>query len=190
MNTTVRQWAKFEYFDPKVVLPKLQSIRNLVATSDLPPHVKNLLTRDLQPERESWDAAVLCYLLGEVSGLDIRFSRTEASDYDSIFYWVDEESPKFAPVQLKELVPECTNPKANIGDVFEKLKKYVDSDDLVVGIKLNRRITLEFTELDTPELPVREIWLFGATKPDESEWSLFGKKNGEWTQWKIPMPSA
>jgi len=52
--------------------------------------------------------------------------------------------------------------------------KYVDSAKTVVAIKVNRRIRLDFREISVPTLPLSQVWLFGATKPDQSESFLYG----------------
>jgi len=185
-----RHWAKFEYFDPYLVLPKLQALRVRVGESDLPDKTKALRTRNLQEEREYWDAVVLCYLLSEASGLKIFMCREQDSDFDTIFTWKTGDAQAFAPVQMKELVSEELNPKASLESIFDGLKKYSRSDDLVVGIKLNRNTRIDFDSLAVPDLPVAEVWLFGATSPYEGSWTLFGEKDGTWHRWDVKMPDA
>ena len=190
MRRAPRHWARYQYYDPYVVLPSLQKLRIEVGASDLPDNVKNLRTRSLQKEREYWDATVLCYLMSEASGLRISLCREQESDYDTIFAWQDEGSQCFAPVQLKELVPAELNPTASLEQVLVGLEKYADSSDLVVGVKLNRRIQINLDTLSVPELPVAEVWLFGATEESEQRWSLFGQDRGEWRRWDIALPST
>ena len=185
-----RQWTKYKYHDPNVVIPKLHELRKLVSESDLPENVKNLRTHSLQPEREAWDAAIFCYLLSCALNLDIRFSRVEESDFDSVFTWLDNGIQKFAPVQMKELVPEYTNANATLENIIDKLRKYVDSSELVVGIKLNRQTSIDFNAVDVSELPVAEVWMFGATAEDQSKWSLFGRKGDQWVQYEYELPNA
>ena len=185
-----RQWTKYEYHDPNVVLPKLHGVRRLVSVSDLPENVKNLRTHSLQPEREAWDAAIFCYLLSRALNLDIRFSRVEELDFDSVFTWLGNGVQNFAPVQMKELVPEFTNANATLDQIIAGLRKYVDSSELVVGIKLNRQISIDFSAVDVSGLPVAEVWLFGATAEDQSKWSLFGRKGGQWVQYEYELPNA
>lgn len=165
----------------------MQDLRREVSKSDLPEKVKNLRTHALKNERENWDALVFCYLLGEASGLAICMSREEESDFDSVFTWQEDGTQCFAPVQMKELVSEELNPNATLEAIFEGLKKYVDSDDLVVAIKLNRVMRIDPAELVLPELPVGEIFLFGSSAPDDSEWFLIGFNKGMHRTWKIPM---
>ncbi len=184
-----REWFSYEYFDPKIVLPELRKIREEISETETPIKIKALRTNKLKRERESWDAAVLCHLLSLALKKDILFSREERSDYDSIFTWYEGEVQHFAPVQLKELVPAHTNPDANLQEIINSLSKYSGTDDLIVGIKLNRRETIEFSELDTSGLQIREIWMFGATTESQSHWSLFGEVlSGKVHQYEYELP--
>jgi len=190
MKKAPREWSKYVYFEPKSVLVRLQEVRKQVASSNLPKRVKNLRAKSLQREREAWDTAVFCYLLSQALNLDIRFCREEKSDYDSIFTWKTSEAQHFAPVQMKELVPKELNPFVSLNGILSSLCKYVNSPDLVVGIKLNREICLDFKAIDTKILPVAEVWMFGSTSKDESVWSLFGQSNNDWKQYELELPNA
>jgi len=190
MKRVPKHWIKFEYYDPQVVLLGLQDVRMEVSGSDLSSDVKNLRTRLLQPEREAWDTAVFCYLLSCKLGLDIRFCRVEESDFDSVFTWLDNGTQCFAPVQMKELVPEYTNSTASLKKILAGLCKYGDSSDLVVGIKLNRDISIDFTDVKTGSLSVAEVWMFGATAQDQSKWSLFKENEAGWSQYEYEFPDA
>jgi hypothetical protein len=105
-------------------------------------------------------------------GHKVFFGTTEAADFDSVFTWFSEGDQHFAPVQMKELVPEQTNAGATLQVIISGLKKYTDSKNLVVAIKLNRALKIEFSALDFSSVTVGEIWCFGATTKDESEWVL------------------
>lgn len=185
MQRVPNHWTKFVYFDPRRVLPKLHSIRWRVARSDLDDSVKNLRTHAFKEEREAWDTAVLAYLLSEALNIDVHFSREECEDFDSVFCWRDGDHLKFTPVQLKELVPESNNPNSSLSQLFESLRMYARSPDLMVGIKLNRNIRIDFDSLMVPELPVGDIWLYGATTSDESIWGLWGWTNEQWVQYDV-----
>ena len=63
MKRVPREWKTYEYYDPKVILPRLQNIRLQVSASEIPDKIRNLRTNRLKPEREAWDAAVFCYLI-------------------------------------------------------------------------------------------------------------------------------
>ena len=188
MKSVPKLWSQYEYYDPKIVLPKLQRLRLMLSASDLPSKVKNLRTRNLQPERESWDTAVFCYLMGRSRSLDIRFSRIEDSDYDSIFTWATEDGKCFAPIQMKEFVPKETNPSANLEKLLDSLKKYGDSGELIVGIKLNREASIGFRCLSSKDLSVAEVWMFGATTADQRTWSLFEETDDGWIKLDHALP--
>ncbi len=188
MKRVPRLWSQYTYYDPKTVLPTLQRLRLMTSASDLPSKVKSWRTHGLQPERESLDTAVFCYLMGQSLSLDIQFSRTEESDYDSIFTWATEEERCFAPVQMKELVPTETNPSANIEKILGSLKKYGDSGELIVGINLNREVSLDFRRLSSKDLPVKEVWMFGATTSDRRTWTLLEETDEGWIPRNHALP--
>lgn len=178
MNSRVpREWERFEYFDPVVVLPILRNLREFLSTTDTQKKFKALRTNSLKRSREFWDAAVFCHLLSRTLGWHIYFSHEEHSDYDSIFTWNDGNTQHFAPIQLKELVPTDTNPAATLQEILDSLSKYSGVNDLIVGIKLNRKVSIDFSVLNTLNLHnhVREVWMFGATTESQSHWCLFGE---------------
>jgi hypothetical protein len=186
-----REWKTYEYYDPKVILPKLQKIREDISRTDTPDIIRNLRTNKLKTEREAWDIAIFCYLMSKFIGIDIFFSRVEKSDYDSIFTWNDGNLQHYAPVQVKELVPEETNPTATLKAIIESLKKYVNSPELIIGIKLNRQIQFGLSSIECNDISVGEIWCFCATMADESKWSLFGDLLTEYKQqYEYELPNT
>jgi hypothetical protein len=183
------EWTKLEYFDPEIVLPKLRKIREHMSDTDTPEKIANLRTNTLKNYRESWDAAIFSQLLSLTIGQKILFSRYEDSDFDSIFTWNDNGTQCYAPIQLKELVPEYTNTTATLNDILIKLCKYSGHDDLIVGIKLNRRKAFDLTKISTENLPIYELWMFGATSEDQSHWRLFGEfMSGTAEQYEYELP--
>ena len=174
----------YDYYDPKIILPRLQKIRLDLQQSETPEKIRNLRTNTLKGEREAWDTAVFCYLLAKTIGMDISFSKVEASNYDSIFRWHDGSSPCYAPVQMKELVPEHTNPTASLETIIQGIKKYGVSPSLIIGIKLNRKMQINLASIHFSGLSVGEVWCFGATTPDETKWSLFGDFLSEVNQYE------
>ena len=190
MKRVPREWKTYEYYDPKVILPRLQNIRLQVSASEIPDKIRNLRTNRLKPEREAWDAAVFCYLISRATGIEMFFSKVESSDYDSVFAWNDGTNQCFAPVQMKELVPEYNNSKSTFESIIYDLKKYTDSDDLIVGIKLNRNTRIDFSSIKIPPLPVAEVYCFGATQPDEGSWILIGDILGKCGRWEYELPTA
>jgi len=183
------EWIGYDYYDPKVILPELHKIRVALSKFDTPDKIRNLRTNKLKPAHEGWDTAFFCYLISKVMGKNVYFSRIEKSDYDSIFKWIDGGTEHFAPVQMKELVPKSTNPNTSLEAIVSKLGKYVSSPELIVGIKLNRREKIDFSKINFNSSPVGEIWCFGATKPDERKWGIWGDflTNPEQYEFEIPL---
>lgn len=188
MKRISKEWITYKYYDPCIVLPKLHQLRVQLSTSNTPTKIRNLRTNKLKSEREAWDVAVFCYLMSKVMGRKIYFSRNEAADYDSVFFWEDEISPCFAPVQMKELVPENINPRATLESIIKSLEKYVDSPDLVIGIKLNQRNSFDFSKVDVSKLSVGGVWCFGSITQDESKWGLFGDLLIEHQNYEYVLP--
>jgi len=190
MKSAPREWTKYQYFDPDIVLPRLQNVRKMLSESDAPEKIKNLRTNGLRDHREHWDTAVFCKLMGLSTGRKILLSTEEESDFDAVFTWGENDSQSFAPVQMKELVPYESNPCATLQRIINGLKKYADSKNLVVAIKLNRTEQIVFDELDLSGVGVAEIWCFGATKQDESGWCLIGDLLGSCKHYRIEWPYA
>jgi len=182
-------WRYYHYFDPQVVLPRIHEVRLQLKSSSLPEKVKSLRTNHLKHEREAWDAAVFCYLMSKVLDVKMQFCCVEDADYDCIFTWQDSKRQYYTPVQLKELVPTHKNPTCSLDSIINSLQKYADSEDLMVGIKLNRNIQVNFSEIKLPTLGVGEIYCFGATRADESRWALIGDIQSQYEQWELPLPT-
>ena len=106
----------------------------------------------------------------------VFFSPTESSDYDFVARWKIEKEDvwNYTPVQLKELVPDHLNPVADVNNLISGLKKYQTSRNLIVAIRLNRRIHLDFSTLTIPKLNIAGLFLFGAVSQDQNEWGLYG----------------
>ena len=183
-NTFPREWATYDYYDPKVILPGLQKIRLDIQQSETPEKIRNLRTNTLKGEREAWDAALFCYLLSKTIGIDIFFSKVEASNYDGIFKWHDGSLLCYAPVQMKELVPVHLNPTASLDKIIQSIKKYGVSPSLIIGIKLNREMQINLASINCSQLSVGEVWCYGATASDETKWSLFGDFLSEVNQYE------
>jgi hypothetical protein len=101
-------------------------------------------------------------------------SRGESQDFDFVASWSVDNTQHFAPVQLKEVVPEPLNPNATVEQIVESLAKYVDSEDLTVAIHLNRQAHFDPTVLSVPPLKIAALWVFASISPDQSQWGLWG----------------
>lgn len=169
-----RSAAKLVYKDPADYLVRLRSLEIEVALSNLPYKVKSLRTNDLKEARELRSAAIFCYGMGQRLGCETFFARGESQDYDFMARWDIGDKPHFAPVQLKEFVPEELNSQASLPSLIKSLTKYTDSKDLTVVIHLNRQIRFEPVDIQCASLNIGELWVFGAATHDQSEWNLWG----------------
>lgn len=164
---------KLKFRDPATILRELRAIETCIDGKDLSLQVKNLRTNDLRNIRELRQAALFCYAINQRTGFDIRFSPTEASDYDFIATRFDEDTHHIYPVQLKELPPEELNPNSTIQNIITSLSKY-SSEHLTVVIFLNRNGTFDSSKIDTSTLKIAALWFVSCISPDQSEWRLDG----------------
>lgn len=168
-------WSKLPYLDPRETLIGLRAIQKRAANSSIPKKAANLRRPSQKHDREGRDAALFCYGMSQVVGHDVLFALVEDSDYDFVARWVDGDVERFAPVQLKELVPETLNREATLEDLIEQIASdYPDSVKTTFAVKVNRKIELDLLSLEVPAMQAGGLWVFGATSPDQQEWFLAG----------------
>ena len=170
----LRAAQKLEFRAPAPFLLRLRELERRVAASATPYKLRSLRTNALKEARELREAALFCLGMSERIGRTIYLAKGESQDYDFVASWVSESERHFAPVQLKELVPEDVNPSATLESLIEGLKKYVSSPELTVAIHINRRMRFEPSSLSGLSLPVASLWAFAATSPNQSQWQLWG----------------
>lgn len=189
-SVQLRAYSKLAYGSPRGFLEALTPLDAAISMSDLPSTVKHLRTNLLKYDRERRDAAIFCLGMSQVLSTEVRFSPTEAQDYDFVATWEMDDSRHFCPIQLKEFVSSELNPKATIQAVVSGLSKYADSADITVAIKLGRNFQFEPVDLQLPsKLSIAALWVYGAIAPDQSEWALWGDFIQGFTQgikFKIP----
>ncbi len=185
----LRSIQSSEFRDPRRFLVEIRKLETRVAVSDLSSRAKQLRTKSLKEWRETRDAALFCYGMGQRIGQPVFLSRGESQDYDFIATWVVQGTQHFAPVQLKEVVPADLNATASIESVIRSLTKYVDSADLTVAIHLNQQVRFDPRMVVVPALPIAALWIFGSTSPDQSEWGLWGNflEEPEGTRFAYPV---
>jgi hypothetical protein len=174
IRSRLQKFQRGEFRDPAPFLVHLRELESRVAVSSLDNRLKQLRTNDLREWREARQAALFCYGMAQRIGRPIYLSREESEDYDFMATWVVDDEQHFAPVQLKEVVPESVNANSSLEKVIKSLSKYVDSTDLTVAIHLNRRVHFDPKALIIPQLRIAAIWVFGSISSDQSEWGLWG----------------
>lgn len=177
-RASLNEAQKLSYRDPEVALRELRDIELLAAGLDISPQVRHLRKNDLKGPREYRQAALFCLGMSRNLGVPVRFCPVEASDYDFIATWEEQVVRHFAPVQLKELVPESLNSTATVQAIIDGLAKY-SSSSLTVGIFLNRQDTFVPQDLKIPPLRIGALWFVFAIAPDQSEWVLYGNALGQ-----------
>lgn len=170
----VRALAALEYGDPRSYLISLAKIQPTISASGLDRGVRTLRTRELRIHRERRQAALFCHFIAERMKTAVLFAPVEAQDYDFVSRWEAGGTARYAPTQLKEIVPAYLNPRASIEAVIGSLSKYADSSDLSVAIHLNRDFDFNPGGLRIPKLSLASLWIFWATAPGGKQWALFG----------------
>jgi hypothetical protein len=177
MRQIPNEWSKLKYLNPESILQGLRDLQHSGALETLPYKVAALRTRELRIYQEGRQAALFCYGMGRLIGKKVLFSMVEKEDYDFVAYYQDDHLQRFAPVQLKELVPPETVPHGTLPQLqteIYKLSKYTDSNDLVVAMHINRNIRITPAEVQLPQTKLGALWLFGATDSSQQTWMLMG----------------
>lgn len=173
MSIKTRSWSKLKYYDPKEILVRLRDVEENYPLEEIPYKVASLRTKALKSRGESRQCALFTYGMSQALGVTLGYAESEEADYDFVIYCVEDEA--YIPVQMKELVPEKINAETDLQNEIDKLKKYVDSQDLCIALYINRPLrSLDVTQLDTEGLNIAELWLFGAASKDQSTWQVLG----------------
>lgn len=170
----MRSWSKLQFFDPGRTLRELRDIELEIAGQRMDPRVRALRTRKLCRFNEWRQAALFCHGISGLLGTALYFAPGEEEAHDYVTMHVVNSTKTFTPLQLKELVPNETNPDATLEGIFEDLKKYATATDTVVAVYINRRGTRDLNAIKAPRLNLGELWLFWAASQDQSRWQLYG----------------
>lgn len=173
-RSRLREIQNLEFQDPKHFLIELRKLECQLAASISDSRTRRLRTNKLKEWREARDAALFCYGMGQRIGQTVFLARGESQDYDFIAAWLVGDVQHFAPVQLKEVVPSDLNGTTSLKEIIDSLKKYGDSKDLTVAIRLNRQEHFDPQTVVVPPLHIAALWVFGSISPDQSEWGLWG----------------
>jgi hypothetical protein len=169
----LRLFRSLTYRDPCPILVKLRELEIAVALSDLPPKVKALRTRELKRDNELRDACLFCYGMGQQLGVTVGFADHETPSHDFVAMWAINDTPHFATVELKNVVPQTLNPSATVQAVIDSLQKY-RSPDLTVAIRFSQDGRFDPAQLLIPKLEIGSLWVFAAITPNQSKWALWG----------------
>lgn len=176
MDTRIKEWEKLKYIDPAITLPKLYQLQIEISQSNLDQKVKELRTRTLKPNLEKRTAAIFCYGMSCLLKNKIVFAAAprQNADYDIITRCIQNNAINYVPIQIKEVIPERTNPTSSLSQIIENLKKYPDSKETVVVIHSNRTGQLAIEDIKVPNLNIAALWILGASVADQSKWFIAG----------------
>jgi integrase len=175
--TTLRARALrgLKYYNPRHVLVELRKTELALASrTDVPDAVKHLRTQQLKPLRELREACLFCYGWSQIDGQSFDVAHVEGQDYDAVASWRSDTHHHFAPLQIKEVVPEHMNSHTSVQDIVNKLTKYTNSEDLTVVIHLNRTVPFSPANLVVPPLKIAALWVFGALNAEQTRWMIWG----------------
>jgi len=160
-------------------LAAARAIQYEIAGADVDGDVKNLRSRRLKCIAEIRQGLLLTYGLSQRLGMHLYFAGGEDSDYDGAIYWAEGDTAHFQVVQLKELPSETVNQTVTLQEILDSLNKYPDSKDLLVGVYVNRDLTIRLDELRPPARKFAGIYVFSAIAPDQTEWCILGDLQDE-----------
>jgi hypothetical protein len=183
-------FSNLTYYDPRHVLVELRrQSRQIARRTDVRDAIEQMRTPNLKWLRELRDACVFGYGWSQVDRRPLRVAHAEAQDYDAVVQWEDGDDISFAPLQIKEVVPEPLNPNASLQAIVDSLKKYTDSADLTVAIRLNRDIPFKPNDLVIPTLKIGALWVFGALDREQTRWAIWGNFFHSWQCREFSYPT-
>lgn len=176
---THRKWRALDWRDPRTDLVNLGLLQGRLVQQGINPTTDDLRTREFKKYLELKQAALFAYFISHsVIKVPIAYAMCEAEDYDCVVWWkVDGTASgksRYAPVQLKEIVPPEINPSASIESELTKLKKYATSDHTIVAVHINQTGYVEYSSIQKPQTSVAEVWLYASMTANQSDWFLYG----------------
>lgn len=172
---TYRKWRLLKWRDPRTDLINLGKLYGQLLQQGIEATTDDLRARELKKYLEQKQAALFAYFISQARlQSPIAYAMSEEQDYDCVLWWKVEGKSRYAPVQLKEVVPPHVNPTASVEAELTKLGKYVTSDHTVIAVHLNQMGHVEYSSIKKPKTSAAEIWLYAALAPDQSLWVLYG----------------
>ncbi|MBK9442313.1 MAG: hypothetical protein IPN53_13805 [Comamonadaceae bacterium] len=186
----LREAGRRDYRDPVPFLRRLRFIEHRLLVEPLDTEVRSLRTNRLKEWREARLGALFCHGMSERTGRKVFLSKGEFEDADFVGMWFDGDVQHFAPVQIKELVPEERNARATLDALVKGLSMYSGRNDLTVLLHFNRRTHFNPESLVLPpQLPIAALWVLACTDPTHSEWAIWGNflEQVEGTRFAYPV---
>jgi hypothetical protein len=171
---TPREWLNLAYQDPERVLAAMRRKQRVVPSTSPDYESRSLRSRKLRPIPEGRFAALFSHGMSAATKTKVEFALHESSDFDFVCRYTIDGATTYVPVQLKEWVPLHINATQILQEEIDKLDKYVDAQDLVVVVCLNRTVNIDVTKLRMPMSKLLELWFLVATSPDQEEFGLIG----------------
>src|SRR5258708_17335839 len=142
------------------------------------PETEGLRARKHEHLREIVDGCIFCCGWSCRMGRPVWVLDHRDVDYDVIALCENNNGGyDFAPIQLKEVVPGCLNPRASLQSEIDKLATKYSGDDLTVAIRVNKTNTVDLDDIIIPpSLRIAALWIYGAVSEDGSRWFLDGNR--------------
>ena len=185
------EWGSLKYMNPTKLLVGMDKMLDDFGIKKYKHASDILLDRRVRDVAEDRRCAIFCHGAGRALGTEILFAAHESADYDYVGAYKHDGAVLTFPIQLKQLVPDRLNPSTSLQREISKLSKYVDAQDLVVAIHVNRKVHIKPQELDTSGVKVKEVWLYGQLQNDATTWLLFGNlMTAEPNAYTFQLPAA
>lgn len=172
------EWKSLKFMNPTLLLLGLDELFDAVGIRKYKNPADLLRHRDTREIEEDRRCAIFCHGAGQVLNAKILFAPFENSDYDYVGAYSIGGAVHMFPIQLKQVAPNRLNPRGTVRAEIAKLKKYVDSRDLVVAMHVNQKVHLMPADTDVSGLSIKELWLFGQMSEDVGQWLLLGNLMG------------
>jgi hypothetical protein len=165
MNSILRRHlASLPYLAPEDLLHALLPIAKVILQQPDTDSAKQLNGKQKKRHLEEYQAACLAFMIKHLTGrpTEVAVDVPDYSEYDCVLKSVTEDgSIAYRPVQLKQLPSHEVNRDADLQSEINKLKKYVDSDDLLVAFWINRDVKLDLRLLKFEGLKIEQLWFIG-----------------------------
>jgi hypothetical protein len=172
------EWKNLKFINPTRLLLGLDELFDATGIKKYKNPAGLLLHRDVREIAEDRRCAIFCHGAGQALNAKILFAPFESSDYDYVGAYSIGSSFHMFPIQLKQVAPSRLNARGSVRAEIAKLKKYVDSQDLVVAMHINQKVHLTPADTDVSGLRIKELWLFGQMSEDARQWLLLGNLMG------------